>query len=166
LVVWDYFLTFVEVINQLNQIIMKQRLIALLEIIGGNATHLKIVLSYNIGGWNYFSGTKEGRGLFLSVSPVSRSTRESGLVCESYSAFSGTKIQVIEMARFNQKTLDTFEIDQELLDELINNVLTKNSLTLKVIEPKTDVFETQKRVAELDAMNNQSPLDSGINENY
>jgi len=38
-----------------------------------NITHLKVELYYDLGGMNYFSGSVEGRGIKLSVSPVQRS---------------------------------------------------------------------------------------------
>ena len=47
-----------------------------LRAIKGDCTHLKVETYYNIGGMNYFSGNAEKRGLYISVSPVSRSEHE------------------------------------------------------------------------------------------
>ena len=112
---------------------MKQgKLIALHEVAEGRATHLKVEVYYSKGGMNYFSGNSEKRGLYLSVSPVSRSTDESGrYTTESFTAFSGTKRLVKEMVKFSQKALDSYEPSKEDIDELTKHVLEKNSIKLK-----------------------------------
>lgn len=102
-----------------------------LEVATGNATHLKVELYYSLGGMNYFAGVNEARGLFLSVTPVSRTTYEGGGSSESYTAFSGVKKHVLDMKRMSQKTLDTFKIDEVLRTRLINHVCEKNGITLK-----------------------------------
>ena len=107
-----------------------KRIIKMLEVTKGNATHVKIELYYALGGMNYFSCKTEERGLYLSVSPVSRVERE-GYVSESYSAFSGIKMLVKPMARLNQKVLDNFEVKEEDIETLLSNVLSKNGLEVK-----------------------------------
>ena len=96
-----------------------------LQVAEGNCTHLDIELYYSKGGMNYFTSKNEGRGIYLSVQPVTR--RENSY---SYTAFSGIKQLVKEMARFNQKALDTFEIDNEIEAKLINYVIEKNNIKL------------------------------------
>jgi hypothetical protein len=96
-----------------------------------NITHLKVELYYDLGGMNYFSGSVEGRGIKLSVSPVQRSERENGIVMESYTAFSGFKKLLKEMARFNQKTCNTFVLSETEEEEIIKVVLNHNWLKLK-----------------------------------
>lgn len=108
---------------------MSDRRTELIEVKEGQATHLKIEIYYSLGGWNYFTGEKERRGLYLSVSPVSREKVGNGYA-ESYSAFSGTKIFLKEMKRFSQKTLDTFEVDPEMQQMLIDHVVASNGLTI------------------------------------
>lgn len=107
-----------------------RKLIKMLNVTKGSATHIKIELNYNIGGMNYFSCRTEERGLYLSVTPVSRVQRE-GYVSESYSAFSGIKMLVKPMARLNQKVLDNFEIKEEDIETLLSNVLSKNGLEVE-----------------------------------
>ena len=102
-----------------------------LEVASSNATHLKVELYYSKGGMNYFTSQNERRGLYLSVSPVSRTLHEGGGVSERYTAFSGVKQHVLEMSRANQKTLDNFVIDETLKQELIKHVCEKNGITLK-----------------------------------
>lgn len=66
------------------------------------ATHLKIELYYNLGGYNYFTYKQENRGYYLSVSPVSRSDR-GGVTMESYTAFTGIKQCIKTVARKSAK---------------------------------------------------------------
>ena len=109
---------------------MSKRNLKMLEVSEGNATHIRIDLTYNIGGMNYFQGASEERGLYLSVTPVSRTQHENNLVSETYSGFSGTKMLVKPMNRFSQKTLDTFEVWESDVEKLLNHVITKNSIKL------------------------------------
>jgi hypothetical protein len=103
----------------------------LLEVATGNATHLKVELYYSLGGMNYFTGANEARGLYLSVSPVTRTVYEFGGASESYVGFSGIKQHVLSMGKKNQKTFDGFKIDEALRTRLINHVCEKNNITLK-----------------------------------
>lgn len=120
---------------------MKKRLIRMPEVAEGKATHLKIEVYYAIGGMNYFSSSVEKRGLYLSVSPVSRSKHEGIGFSESYTGFSGIKEHVLDMARFNQKKFDSYVVDETQLQKLIDYVLVRQNIVLK---------ETiQKRLEEL-----------------
>lgn len=92
-----------------------------------SATHLKVEVYYSKGGMNYFTGSNEKRGIYLSVSPVTR--RENS---ESYIGFSGIKKHLVDMARFSQKTFDNFVVSPETEKELIDYVCEKNGI--KVLE--------------------------------
>jgi hypothetical protein len=94
------------------------------------ATHLKVEVYYTKGGANYFTGGTESRGIKLSVSPVSRREIEGGVV-ESYTAFSGFKKHLKDMARFSQKACDSFVVDANEEKTLIEAVLLQNGLKLK-----------------------------------
>jgi len=102
-----------------------------IEVASGNATHLKVEVYYTKGGMNYFTGTNESRGIYLSVSPVNRNVTESGLVSESFTAFSGIKKHLKDMARFSQKAFDNFVASEEDKKHLIEYVCSKNGITLK-----------------------------------
>lgn len=102
-----------------------------LEVAKGDATHLKVEVYYSKGGMNYFTGTNEARGIYLSVSPVKRTFYEGGGSSESYTAFSGVKQHLKDMARFSQKALDDFKVDEELKQKMINHVCEKNGIELK-----------------------------------
>lgn len=109
---------------------MRKRNIMMIETTSPGSTHVKVELYYAMGGMNYFSGRTEQRGIYISVTPVSIS-KGSGYTSESYTAFSGTKQLVQEMRSFNQKRFDEFEPDKALVDELVDHVVSKNSITLK-----------------------------------
>lgn len=94
------------------------------------ATHLKVEVYYTKGGANYFTGGMESRGIKLSVSPVHRVEGEFG-VTESYTAFTGFKKHLKNMARFSQKVCDNFVLDENVEKTLIDAVLIQNALKLK-----------------------------------
>jgi hypothetical protein len=102
------------------------------------ATHLKVQLYYDKGGMNYFTGGTQRRGLYLSVSPVSRS--ESGVFAtESYTAFTGTKQLIKELKRFSDKALNEAAVEifaegNETREKLIKHVCNQNNITLKQTE--------------------------------
>ncbi len=70
-----------------------------------DATHLKIEVRYEKGGYNYFTYKEEPRGVYVSVSPVTLEDRPGGYQMESYTAFSGTKFCVKELKRKSDKAL-------------------------------------------------------------
>ena len=113
---------------------MQERLLKELPILNHKANILKVKLYYSKGGMNYFTGSNERRGLYLSVSPVTRSQHDWGGRSESYTAFSGVKKCVKEMARFNQKQLDTFVVDEADMKQLIDYVVRTNNLELAAEE--------------------------------
>jgi hypothetical protein len=103
------------------------RILKEIPIVGGNtkANILEVDLDYQLGGWNYFTGVKEPRGLYLGCTPI-----EKGDGFRSFVGFSGTKILVKEMSRFSKKQLDEFVPDEETVQKLINHVVAKNSIEL------------------------------------
>lgn len=103
----------------------RERILKLLDI-ENSPKVVEVSLYYNLGGWNYFSGVKEIRGLYLSATPV-----EIGEGFRGFTAFSGTAVLVKELSRFNQRELDNFEANEEDITRLVNDVLNKNQLTLK-----------------------------------
>lgn len=101
-----------------------------LEVAQGDATHLKVEIYYSMGGMNYFSGRSEARGIYISVSPVTRTLHEGKFWTESYKGFSGTKQHVKEMNRFSQKIADAFIVDETIKNNLIQIVSQKNEIKL------------------------------------
>ena len=96
-----------------------------LPVTGGGCTHIDIDVYYSKGGMNYFTSRSERRGLYVSVQPVTRSANTV-----SFTAFTGVKQFVKEMARFNQKALDEFVLDPETEETLISHVLRGGDLKL------------------------------------
>ncbi len=110
----------------------QSKLIKMIEVVQGDATHIEVELSYNIGGMNYFTGDVLERGLKLSVRPVRKSVSECGKFSStSYTAFSGISQHLLTLKRFNQKTLDTFNVDDETINKLVNIVKIKNHIETK-----------------------------------
>lgn len=94
------------------------------------ANNLHIHLYYSLGGMNYFTGRPEGRGYYLSVSPVSRSD-QNGIVCESYTAFTGTKRLLLPCQRKSAKNEgEALKLVDEQREVLIRHVLEENGLAL------------------------------------
>lgn len=92
------------------------------------ATHLKIEVYYSLGGYNCFTHKTEARGYYLSVSPVERSTRE-GITFESYTAFSGVKICLLEVSRKSKKAEEKArELSTEKEPELIAYICGRHGL--------------------------------------
>ena len=95
-----------------------------------NATHLLIELRYNLGGFNYFTYKEEPRGYYLSVSPVALEQRD-GYTLESFTAFTGTKYLVKEVARKSAKAeKEAEQRAKELEKALIDYVCNQNNLAI------------------------------------
>ena len=105
----------------------QRKRIKLLSVLEGNCTHIEVELFYTKGGMNYFTSSNERRGLYLSVQPVTISERS-----KSFIGFSGVKQFVKEMPKFSQKTFDTFEVDTDMLDNLLQHVIDKNNIKLVI----------------------------------
>lgn len=93
-----------------------------------NANFLKVETAYNLGGYNCFTHKTESRGYYLHVSPVKRYTRD-GVQFESYTAFSGVKLLLLEVSRKSKKAEEAAEkmaVEEE--NNLIAFVCGKNNL--------------------------------------
>lgn len=66
---------------------------------GHKVNNLKVELYYSLGGMNYFTYKTEARGYYLSVTPVDRSERPQGFVCESTTLGTGIKMLIKEVKR-------------------------------------------------------------------
>ena len=85
---------------------------------------IKVEVYYALGGINYFTNTQEGRGVYLSVTPV-----EVGDIFEKFSAFSGYKTLVEEANRYSSslidRNVDYLDINNAKTQELFQAVLAK-----------------------------------------
>lgn len=87
-------------------------------------TWLKVETYYNKGGENVFTELQERRGYYLSVSPVKR---ERGF--ESYTAFSGLKLLLLEVGRKSPKQEANAEIlARGKIPALVRLVCEKNGI--------------------------------------
>ena len=86
------------------------------------ATHLEIMVSYDLGGRSYFTGQSSRRGYYLSVRPVT--IRDNTV---SFDLFAGRRKFLLETARFSKKQLNyAVVLAKGFEDELINAVVTEN----------------------------------------
>lgn len=101
----------------------RKRRIKTIRVLGPGVNQVEVDLYYNKGGWNYFTGAEERRGLYISVTPVLRSDRT-----RTYTAFSGVKVHVRTMKRYSQRALDNFEVNDNMTRDLIDRVMKNNNL--------------------------------------
>lgn len=92
-------------------------------------THLRIELYYSLGGMNYFTGSVENRGYYLSVTPVERRASARGYTSECCTAFTGIKQNIKEVTRKSKKAESEAEkLASDTIDNLIDYVLRNNGL--------------------------------------
>lgn len=95
-----------------------------------DVTHLRVEVYYALGGYNPFTAKEEGRGYYLSVSPVGRSER-GGVTTECYLAFSGRKRLLLPVNRKSPKRYETaLQLAQESRRQLIDFVCQEQGLEL------------------------------------
>lgn len=95
---------------------------------------VRINLSYDIGGMNYFTGTNQERGLYIHATPLMiNDGTGTGYKSTIYRGFSGIKKFLHPMKRFSGKTLNTFEVSPEDYNQVKNWVINKHGLELEKI---------------------------------
>lgn len=93
-----------------------------------DANVLKLEVYYNLGGYNVFTHKSEARGYYLSASPVQHFERD-GINFESYTAFAGVKLLLLEVSRKSKKAeAEAERIAEEKEAELIEYICNKNNL--------------------------------------
>jgi rubrerythrin len=103
---------------------------------------LKISLYYSLGGWNNFTGEKEPRGYYFSVSPVTVDRREDGSISSTaFTIFSGTKKLLLETKRKSDKAAKQAEDmvpewEQTLIDHVMKKVYAERSKAAVAIAVK------------------------------
>ena len=95
--------------------------------------NLRINFDYDLGGMNYFTGRAERRGYYISIMPVYRTVRDGGWTSESYTAFTGVKTCLLEVARKSSKKEEEakklFEAEKQ---KYIDYMLQRYNLTVEV----------------------------------
>lgn len=89
---------------------------------------IRFEVYYSKGGMNFFSGTKEERGYYLSVQPYE--DRGNGII--TMLAFSGVKRLFVAAHRFSEKQLNNIFalLKDDDFKSLLDNVLAKNALVI------------------------------------
>jgi hypothetical protein len=82
---------------------------------------------YNKGGMNYFTGSVERRGYYLSIQPLTK--YNNGY---SYTAFTGVKQLVREAGRFSSKVLAEFVVDYDMMNTMIEHIVEKHNIKLNL----------------------------------
>ena len=93
----------------------------------GEEEFLIVALRYDKGGWNMFSGGNEGRGYYLSVTPVVEGVSASGIGFARFGLFSGIKTLIEPATRFSAKRLETIVPDEDVIGRLTFQVLAKRA---------------------------------------
>lgn len=84
-----------------------------------DATHIKVSVSYQPGGWNSFTHQEEKRGIYVFIYPVTLIPKD-GYTIEKVEAFSGLKVCVRELKRNAPKSVESiWERLQESIDMLV-----------------------------------------------
>lgn len=97
-----------------------------LSIDGNGVNCLKIEVYYHLGGINYFTCKEEKRGYYLSISPIDKRGNT-----ESYTAFSGIKILLLEVKRKSNKSYnEALKLSKDLEEKYIKYVCDRNNLKL------------------------------------
>jgi hypothetical protein len=97
---------------------------------GPKVNNIKVELYYSLGGMNYFTGRAEDRGYYLSVTPVFKEDR-GGCIMESMTAFTGTKMLLLPVARKSTKAgTQAFGLMKEKADTLIDFVCKEQGIKL------------------------------------
>jgi hypothetical protein len=98
---------------------------------------IEVEVKYDLGGMNYFTGTSEARGYYVSCTPV-KHTSHNGVTWKSMGAFTGTKAMLEPAKRFDAKKLgviaaqvQSFKDWHILYKKVLAHVLEKNKLVLK-----------------------------------
>lgn len=87
---------------------------------------LSVKVNYNLGGINYYTGNRDGRGYFLSVMPV---TLADGM--RSFIMFQGIKKFLLSVKRKSDKALAQAEaLAVPETQKLVDYCLTTYKLTL------------------------------------
>jgi hypothetical protein len=96
------------------------------EPVEGTPFELKAQIYYSKGGMNYYSGKNEQRGYWLSVSPVKVDRQPNGIMTETYTAFSGVKVLLLETQRKSAKyENEAIKLAEEKLPQLKSQVISK-----------------------------------------
>lgn len=99
--------------------------------------YIKVSVSYNEGGANYFSGGSPARGFYMHFTPVEAEAFE-GHTIERMQLFHGRKALIEETKRYNEKRIlalvDQIRGECERRDphimRIVNLVLSEENLTL------------------------------------
>lgn len=97
----------------------------------GDYQVLDVDIHYSLGGINYFTGDKNPRGYYMSVTPCTITDHGgwSTRSCVMFGKYSGTKILLEPADRFNKKTFDRVVASNkdnwDLVMKLVDSILVR-----------------------------------------
>lgn len=94
---------------------------------GQQVNYIRVDFDYSKGGYNYFTYKQEPRGYYIHVSPVYRSGN-----METYTAFSGMKVCLLEVTRKSNKAeAEALAIYEAEKQKYINYIAQKHGLKIE-----------------------------------
>ena len=107
---------------------------------GPGTNYLRVELYYDIGGMNYFTSKPNKRGYYLSVTPVDRGERGTGVMCESTTLGKGVKMLIKEVQRRSKKAAEeATTISKNYWHKLIDYVCQTEGIVCEAAEVPEDV---------------------------
>jgi hypothetical protein len=95
------------------------------------ATHIRVELRYNLGGYSMATYKEESRGYYLHVTPVTRYERD-GIQWEQFTAFTGVKQCVLTVSRKSAKAeREAEEKAARIENVLVSWVCEENNLQIR-----------------------------------
>lgn len=88
---------------------------------------VKVHTYYHLGGHNWFSGNAEKRGIYISVTPVTKTVNS-----EIQTAYTGTKFLALPLKRWSKKYED-FCVDTDTTIGCIQYVAASNKIPMSLI---------------------------------
>lgn len=101
----------------------------ILEAIGSECNAISVKFNYEEGGYNYWSGGQDKRGLYAYVTPVMVENKEGYSVIKQQVG-KGAKLLLEELSRRNQKKLEALDFKDERVIRLINFVCNKYDIII------------------------------------
>jgi hypothetical protein len=113
----------------------RKRILESKALVGADGFQLEVKLTYDMGGYNYFTSEKVERGYKLSVTPVTirKTVMDNGqeFQTRTSTAFVGNSYHLESKTRFTQSHFDKYEVCKDTKKMVIDHVLKVNNLKFK-----------------------------------
>ena len=106
---------------------------------GKECNALNIQVAYEEGGYNWYNGQFNRRGIYVRVSPCEVNPSSYGRSIK-YQLGQGAKVLVKELGRFSQKQLDSVALEGEHINHVIDIVCLQYGIA--TVKDESDNFVT------------------------